>query len=276
MDLYDELKEAYGQHFQDKFTELMKKKYGIKYNSTSTNGKNGDRGVDGVLNSHIAFAVYAPEVYTEQKALQKIKNDFETFMKNKNNGAWGCIDQYIFVIKRERLGVTPDVLNEVISNFNTTSNVKFDIITMQDISNLCEDFLVFSDDGQLLNKFKNEVIPIMEYIIDTDFTAELFRLGLCDEIEAATNKWRKVRYSFHNRALEHLKLQIMENLEELSMYLLPPYVRYNENSGMLIFANSSREEGERFQNDMKPNVRRLRKSIYELLNQLKIYLGLSD
>ena len=43
-------------------------------------------------------------------------------------------------------------------------------------------YLPFSEDGYLLEEFKSDVTYIMEYIIETDFSAEPFDINLADEI----------------------------------------------------------------------------------------------
>lgn len=41
--IYGELKKAYGNHFQDLFSQIMKSKYGLSYMTTSTYGKAGEK-----------------------------------------------------------------------------------------------------------------------------------------------------------------------------------------------------------------------------------------
>lgn len=87
-DLYKELQEASGTQFQKVFTKLMKKKYKSNYQGTQTYGNKGDRSVDGVLNNTIAFAIYAPEIYTDSNAIDKIKSDYEGFQNERQEGHW--------------------------------------------------------------------------------------------------------------------------------------------------------------------------------------------
>lgn len=115
-----------------------------------------------------------------------MRSDFNGFLQNQKKGNWQNIVKYIFVIKRDRSGVTPNVLN-IIAEFNKTFPVS--IITMDDLKKLTHTTLPFSDDGMLLSEFKNDITDIMEYIIETDFAAEPFCISLADEIEANMNKW---------------------------------------------------------------------------------------
>ena len=149
MSIIGELKNSYGNHFQDLFTKLMKQKYGNRYQATATNGKTGDLKVDGVLDFKIAYAVYAPEVFTEDKLLKKLDSDFNGFMEIRKNGKyWQQITNYVFIIKNTREGITPKIF-DLITNFNQNFSVK--ILTMSDLEQLYNGYLPFSEDGTLLN-----------------------------------------------------------------------------------------------------------------------------
>lgn len=264
VDIFNEIKNAYGKHFQDLFSELMKRKYGINYKPTSTNGSAGDLKVDGVLNYDIAFAIYAPEIYNDSKTMEKLKSDFEGFITLKKSGMWEKIQKYVFVIKRERSGITSSVLNLVMS-FNDIFPA--DIITMDDIYLITQGCLLFSDDGLLLQKFKNDVTEIMEYIIDTDFAAEPFRIFLFDEIEKIISKWTKKRYIFSNSNMEKMKQKILHVLFDLCNYIVEPYVRAIPGN-RLIFDNTSLEAGERLVNELRPQSYRIRCEVRDLLEEL--------
>lgn len=265
MNIYNEFKKAYGNHFQDLFSDLMKQKYGLRYQPVSSYGSQGDMSVDGVLDSKTAFAVYAPETYNDQKTISKLKSDFSGFLKHKKNGDWKNIEQYIFVIKRDRAGITPAIMN-LISEFKETFTVS--IVTMDDLKLISKGYLPFSDDGKLLEEFKIDIIETMEYIIETDFSAQPFNLNLSDEIEEIIKKWSKTKHSFKSEKIEDLKLQILESFRELCVYLTDLYVHALPD-GRLLFNNDSPEAGERLRNEMQPQTYRIRCKIRDLLNELK-------
>lgn len=265
MNYFTELQNAYGNHFQEIFTQLMKEKYSYTYQETSTNGNQGDMKVDGVLNNDIAFAVYAPETYDDKKTISKMRSDFNGFLQNQKKGNWQNIKKYIFVVKRQRNGVTATVLN-LIAEFNRTFPVG--IITMDDLKALTHTTLPFSDDGILLSEFKNDITDIMEYIIDTDFAAEPFRISLADEIEANMNKWLKKKKTFKNSSIEELKKEILKTLNGLCSYLTPVYFHAMSNGHYLIFNNDSWEAGERLRNELQPQTYEIRKATQELLDKL--------
>lgn len=265
MNLYDELRNAYGNHFQDLFSKLMIEKYGQQYKPTSTNGISGDLKVDGVLNFDTAFAVYAPEVYNDSKAIQKLKLDFNGFIALKKKGYWQGVQKYIFVIKRERSGITSNVLN-LIEDLRMSFLV--DILTMDDLRLIANGFLPFSEDGKLLQEFKTDVTEIMEYVRDTDFAAEPFRMSLSDEIELGIlTKWNKKRYLFSNDNIENLKQHILQTFIELSHYLTFSYM-HALSDGRLMFNNDSWEAGEKLRNELQPQTYKIRCKVRDLLEEL--------
>ena len=219
MNIYDELELAYGNHFEDLFSKLMKQKYGLRYQIISTCGNIGDMKVDGVLDCNIAFAVYAPEVYREQNVIQKLRTDFNGFMEHKRNGEWSSINQYCFVVKRERQGITPLVANQIFA-FNKDFPVA--VMTMEDLKKIADGYLTFSADGYLLEEFKVDVTDIMEYIRDTDFSAEPFDIFLGDRIVAILEKWNKKKY-------RKLKKRDIKNIgRTMSIFITSLYALYRK------------------------------------------------
>ena len=106
-------------------------------------GKTGDLKVDGILDFKIAYAVYAPEVFTEDKLLKKLDSDFNGFMEIRKNGKyWQQITNYVFIIKNTREGITPKIF-DLITNFNQNFSVK--ILTMSDLEQLYNGYLPFSE-----------------------------------------------------------------------------------------------------------------------------------
>ena len=265
--IYDELKMAYGNHFEDLFSKLMKQKYGLRYQAISTYGRDGDMSVDGMLDYNIAFAVYAPEVYKEQNAMRKIRSDFDGFMKQRRNGQWGDIQIYCFVIKRERMGITPSVGN-LLSSFNKDFPVR--VMTMEDLKEMSEGHLPFSEDGYLLEEFKTDVTSLMEYIKDIDFSGEPFDIKLVEGVSFVLEKWKKKKYSFKQQNLEILKNEICMTLAELAQYFSPVYV-HNIGNGILMFNNDSIEAGDRLRETLRPETIRIRKKIWKLLEDLYSY-----
>lgn len=264
---FDDIKNANGNHFEDLFSQLMKEKYGQRYQQTSTYGRKGDMSVDGVLDSNTAFAVYAPEIYSDEKALNKIQNDFNGFIKQRKNGNWTQITKYIFVIKRERRAATSSVIDLISKLGKELSTVSTEIITLDDINIMINGYLPFSQDGQLLEKFKNEILEIVECCIKTDFSAQPFKISLIDNIQELLERWNTRARSFNDTKLEALKNAILGNLSELIVYIIPPYTRVLS-PGIAVFSNGSSEEGERLRNELRPNTIRIRNELNNFYNEL--------
>ena len=128
------------------------------------------------------------------------------------------------------------------------------------------------DDENLLNKFKKDYTEIIEYAVYTDVSTELVEIDYSDKIyHLKEEKWSRKKWAFSNINLENLKLDILENLEQLRYYLSDKYLRYHENSGKLIFRNQSWEEGCRLREELQPETLRIRKELCRLIEQLYRY-----
>lgn len=123
-------------------------------------------------------------------------------------------------------------------------------------------------DKELLQVFKGDYTNILEYCIETDFTAELVNANLTEEICSLNAHWLKKSNVFQDANLDRLKVEIIDKLEELSEYVSPTYLRLHEGSGKLIFRNSNPEEGDALRDDFRPNSIRIRKDLKGLLETL--------
>lgn len=124
-------------------------------------------------------------------------------------------------------------------------------------------------DTELLIEFKSDYTPIIEYCINTDFSAELVDINLSDKIASIYNdKWRFRSRDFVDAHLRKLKNNILEALNELTVYLSDRYLRLHEGSGQLIFRNQSWEEGDRLREELRPNTIRIREKLRDLYLEL--------
>lgn len=263
---FNELKEAYGNHFQDLFTELMKDKYGDAYHSTCTQGNIGDMSVDGVLNFDTAFAVYAPEVYNDSKTISKLTADFNGFMAQRDNGNWQTIKQYIFVVKKERIGISPTVFN-LIAGFNTRFPVN--IWDLDDLKIAINGILPFSSEGMMFQNFKAQITPLLQYIIDIDFSAYYFRITLFDEITYICKQWDMVQNRFKHKEAEISRQTILNLLGELLSHLLPLdfYAPPNFNGTFLILDHNS-EKSRKQLDELCSQTNRIRRELNNALEDL--------
>ncbi|GAU77122.1 hypothetical protein [Fusibacter sp. 3D3] len=133
--MYKKLKNLDGKAFEDMFSKIMKKKYKRKYQQTQNYGKQGDMKVDGILNDKVAFAIFAPETMNnlQDKAISKFRSDLKGFEKRKNDGEWKSIDEWIFVLKSDRKGIPPKLLEVVGDANNERDNIAIGIWSMDDI-----------------------------------------------------------------------------------------------------------------------------------------------
>ena len=139
---------------------------------------------------------------------------------------------------------------------------------MDKLKIIAEGYLPFSTDGPLLNEFKSDVTEIMEYLVDTDFASQAFRITLADEIELdIVDKWRKRKYTFNLADLEMIKNEILAALSELCYYISIDYVHALPD-GRLIFNNDSEEAGEKLRNELQPKSLEIRTKVCRLLEEL--------
>jgi hypothetical protein len=124
-------------------------------------------------------------------------------------------------------------------------------------------------DTELLSEFKSDYTPIIEYCINTDFSAELVNINLSDKIASLYNdKWRFRSRDFADAHLRKLKNNILAALNELTVYLSDRYLRLHEGFGQLIFRNQSWEEGDRLREELRPNTIRIREKLRDLYLEL--------
>lgn len=261
MDIIDELKKSYGNHFQDLFTKLMKQKYANGYQSTASNGAIGDLKVDGILDCNTAFAIYAPEVFEETKLVNKMKSDFSGFMNARSKGYWQNIEKYIFVIKTYRQGVTPRVLS-LITDFNKEFRVE--VLTMDDLEYLANGYLPFSDNERLLEEFRNDTVKILEYILKTDFTIKPFYLLIFDDIEILKEKWESKTKLFPDKEIENIKNSIFYNLTMLLDTLNKHGFHLLSDNEMCFIDNDTPEKGYNLRSGILPN------KLYEIQKNIAI------
>lgn len=142
--LYKQLENANMNEFENIFSAIMQKIYGPNYKQTQTYGNKGDRGLDGILlneNGDTGYAVYAPETYSDTKAIEKIKSDYIKFKNQQINGNWQDVVILFFVIKATREGITSDVINTVKALNNNDKNLKMGILDMRDIKNEVDNYV---------------------------------------------------------------------------------------------------------------------------------------
>lgn len=120
----------------------------------------------------------------------------------------------------------------------------------------------------VLTALRNDYKAILIYCIENDPCAGPTKIELADEITAANNNWKYAWREIEDAGLRKLALEIMETLNEYSVYLSDIYLRLIPDTDILWFRNESWEEGCRLREDMQPNTKRIRQKIADLYRRL--------
>ena len=94
------------------------------------------------------------------------------------------------------------------------------------------------------------------------------KITLADEIETANGRWKYKVREITDAAVRKLAIDIMQTLDEYSLYISDLYMRVIPGRDVLWFRNESIEEGNRLRDDMQPNTRRLRQAMADLYRRL--------
>lgn len=126
-------------------------------------------------------------------------------------------------------------------------------------------------DRRLLLELKRDYTEILEYCIRTDFSAQLVKCELAEEIYNYEElKWSLKINKFTTVALENIKNDLLESLRQLLGYLSPEYFRLHE-SGMLIFKNQSAEEGRKLREELRPGTEKIRIRLKKIFDSMYTY-----
>ena len=151
------------------------------------------------------------------------------------------------------------------------------IISVYTISTPAEEPVVVNDREDIPNgDSKNNVLAslrrdykaIMIYCIENDPCAGPTKIDLADEINAANDNWKYEWREIEDAGLRKLAFDIMETLNEYSVYISDVYLRWIPDTDVLWFRNESWEEGCRLREDMQPNTKRIRQKIADLYRRL--------
>jgi len=120
----------------------------------------------------------------------------------------------------------------------------------------------------VLAALRNDYKAILIYCIENDPCAGPTLISLPDEIMAANSKWKYTWREIEDAKLRKLAYDIMETLNEYSVYLSDTYLRLIPGTNTLWFRNESWEEGCRLRDDMLPNTAKIRQKIADLYCRL--------
>ena len=208
--LYKQLENANMNEFENIFSAIMQKIYGSNYKQTQTYGNKGDRGLDGILlnkDGDFGYAIYAPEKYSDKKAIEKIKSDYNKFKNQQSKGNWENIVILFFVIKASRAGITSDVLNTVSALNKNNRNVKFGILDMRDIKNEIENYIPTQIPICIMNDIYSNIKNIkekyecLEHLFNDHFegnTNNLLHIGNENYADEIYNMLREINNHTYN------------------------------------------------------------------------------
>lgn len=125
-----------------------------------------------------------------------------------------------------------------------------------------------NESERVYSTFKRESFDILMYCIETDIAAEPVNVTLADEINSLINKWQYEVRKISNQELRKIVADTMITLSDFARYLSDKYLRYNSGSKVLIFRNSSAEEGERLREELRPESYRIRTKLAELFKRM--------
>ena len=125
-----------------------------------------------------------------------------------------------------------------------------------------------NSDEQLFEEFKTDSEDLLRYCIEKDVSGEPIRLSLPDEISELITKWKYDLRKIYDSEKRGIIVSTIKTLSAYSIFLSTKYLRLNENCGMLVFRNSTPEEGLQLTEDLRPNSLKLRKKLKELYTKL--------
>lgn len=86
-----------------------------------------------------------------------------------------------------------------------------DILTLDDIENKINNNINFFNNDMLINQFKDKVFPIMNYIINIDFSAEPFSIEFPDQLDEFIVSWKDQKFLITDKVAKNLINDILKN-----------------------------------------------------------------
>ena len=123
-------------------------------------------------------------------------------------------------------------------------------------------------DTTFLERFKDEVEPILEFGIEHDPAAEATPVSLADKINEILTSWKFDVRKIKDKAFRSLVLDTMQVLADYTYYLSDKFLRLIPDRNILWFRNESWEEGEQLRNVLQPESYKKRCEIRDLYMRL--------
>ncbi len=123
-------------------------------------------------------------------------------------------------------------------------------------------------DAAFLDRFRNDVEPILLYCIEHDPAAEATKITLADEIIDFVNSWKFDVRKIKDNTLRSLVFDTMQVLSDYTYYLSDKFLRLIPQRDILWFRNESGEEGEQLRNVLQPESYKKRCEIRDIYLRL--------
>lgn len=130
------------------------------------------------------------------------------------------------------------------------------------ISNLAEPTTATSDnldesrldknDLAFLERFRNQVEPLLTYCMDHDPTGEGTKLSLADEINDFLQSWKYDVRKIQDACFRKIVIDAMQVLGDYTYYLSDKFLRWIPDTDILWFRNESIEEGNQLRDVLRP------------------------
>lgn len=141
------------------------------------------------------------------------------------------------------VNVWSNVMENLVSEIETPKSSKPAVL---------DESILNDKDIAFLDRFKNEVEPILEYCIEHDPAAEGTKITLLDEINDFLSSWKFDVRKIKDSAFRSLVLDTMQVLSDYTYYLSDKFLRLIPNTDVLWFRNESWEEGQQLREVLQP------------------------
>ena len=134
-----------------------------------------------------------------------------------------------------------DVFSKAISNLADPTTVTTDKLDESKLT---------SKDIAFLERFRNQVEPLLTYCMDHDPTGEGTKLSLADEINDFLQSWKYDVRKIQNACFRKIVIDAMQVLGDYTYYLSDRFLRWIPDT--LWFRNESIEEGNQLRDVLRP------------------------
>lgn len=179
--------------------------------------------------------------------------------KQEEKNPHDILSEKIFASGQAVANVWSNVMENLVSEIETPKSSKPAVL---------DECILNDKDIAFLDRFKNEVEPILEYCIEHDPAAEGTKITLLDEINDFLSSWKFDVRKIKDSAFRSLVLDTMQVLSDYTYYLSDKFLRLIPNTDILWFRNESWEEGQQLREVLQPESYKKRCEIRDLYMRL--------